>query len=375
MNVVQSFSLAQLLEVQAMPLTLSSLPWTADDATQGSDRYRMLLRLQIAAFVGCVFIILYSVQFHSTSIAVRIASVGILIAGASLFVGFLLGFIFCIPRTAKPTEALAAATSHGTGTPGTSNDGVDRESTAIAASVVETNTNLVDISDWLTKILVGVGLVELNKIPQSLRALCTFLAPGLRPEPTEAANSFANSEAFALGIVLFFFGVGFLIGYLWTRLYFQRALAELADLPRRRDKAWQDATNADVLMDEDKLDEAIRVVDGAIKANPSNAKALLTKGRILKRLAQVGGKPGDKALLQEALSYALRASALEPNKGSPLYNVACYQALLGVEKADVLKNLKRAFELFPKLRADASKDDDLVSLWEDADFKELTGNP
>ncbi len=358
-----------------MPLTLSSLPLTLDDTTQGSDRYRMLLRLQVAATVGCVFIILYSFQFHSASTAGRIASVGILIAGASLFVGFLLGFIFCIPRTAKPTEAVAAATTHGTAAAGTSTDGPDRESTAIAASIVETNTNLVDISDWLTKILVGVGLVELNKIPQSLRALCTFLAPGLRPEPTSAANGLADSEAFALGIVLFFFGVGFLIGYLWTRLYFQRALAELADVPRRRDKAWRDATSADVLMDEDRLDEAIRVVDGAIKANPSNAKALITKGRILKRLAQVGGKPGDKALLQDALGYALRASALEPDKGSPLYNVACYQALLGIAKADVLNSLKRAFQLFPKLRAEAPTDDDLVSLWEDADFKELTKNP
>src|SRR5437879_2552681 len=150
--------------------------WTMGDESKQFDRYKMLFRLQLAAALGCVFILLYSIQFYGSGTVIRIASVGILVAGASLFLGFLLGFIFCIPRTAKPTEAIAASSS---GPPGTSRDGIDssRQSAAIAVSTVETNTNLVDISDWLTKILVGVGLVELNKIPQNLRNLSAFLGP------------------------------------------------------------------------------------------------------------------------------------------------------------------------------------------------------
>lgn len=344
-----------------------SLPGTSP----GFDRYRMLFRLQAAAALGCVFIVLYSVQFYHSDAAIRIASVGMLIAGACLFVGFLLGFIFCIPRTAKATEAVAAASSSAD-SPGIKDKLGHQESAAIAASPVETNTNLVDISDWLTKILVGVGLVELNKIPHNLRALCSFVAPGLRPDLDVGARSVASSEAFALGIVLFFFGVGFLIGYLWTRLYFQRALSELADLARRGEKAWADATNAEVLMYEDRLDEAMRAVDAALESNPSNGKALLTKGMILKRLAQVEGKPGDQTLLREALNFASKASTLMPSKSAPFYNMACYQALLGSNKSDVLRNLKRSFQLYPKLKEKAPKDDDLTSLWEDPDFKELT---
>ncbi len=175
--------------------------------------------------------------------------------------------------------------------------------------------------------------------------------------------------------MIFFFGAGFLIGYLWTRLYFQSALSELADLAHRGEKAWLDAISAELLMDEGRLDDAIRVVDGALQMNPSNAKALFAKGRILKRLAQAGGKPGDKALLEEALAYASRAAALTPNKGGPLYNIACYQALLGVDQAEVLKNLKRAIQLYPKLRATARVDEDLVSLWDVAEFKEFTRDP
>ncbi len=84
---------------------------TLGDESQYFDRYKMLLRLQLAAAVGCVFILLYSLQFYGSGAVIRIAAVGILIAGASLFVGFLLGFVFCIPRTAKPTEAIAASST------------------------------------------------------------------------------------------------------------------------------------------------------------------------------------------------------------------------------------------------------------------------
>jgi tetratricopeptide (TPR) repeat protein len=230
----------------------------------------------------------------------------------------------------------------------------------------------VDISDWLTKILVGVGLVELNKIPHNLRLLAIFLGPGLRSDDTP--HYVASSETFALGIVLFFFGAGFLIGYLWTRLYFQTALSELADLAHRVEKAWFDATNAEILLEEGRLDDAMRAVDSALKVGPANAKALFTKGRILKRLSQAGGVPGDKALLREALDYATRAARLIPNKGGPLYNMACYQALLG-DAAVALKALRQAIQLNPRLKDEAVKDEDLASLRELDEFKALTSSP
>jgi len=333
----------------------------------------MLLRLQIAAAVGCLFILLYSLQslgagFLGVGVFVRIASVGILAAGASLFLGFVLGFIFCIPRTAKPSGSAAASAS----TDGKPSSDSFPHSTAVAVSAVETNTNLVDISDWLTKILVGVGLVELNKIPSGLQRLAEFMGPGLRE--CESNACLGSSKAFAIAIVIFFFGAGFLIGYLWTRLYFQRALSELADKAHRADESWLDATTAELLMREGGLDEAMRFVDRALQVNPSNSKALFVKGRILKRLSQAGGTPGDKSLLQEAISYTLKAAAMVPNQGGPLYNLACYQALLGIDKAEVLKNLKRAIQLNSKLREAAGLDEDFASLREDADFKEVIKN-
>jgi hypothetical protein len=317
-----------------------------------SDRYRMLFRLQIALGLGCLFLLLYAFHFRSTGAVIRIASVGTLIAGAALFSGFVLGFIFGIPRTPKPASGASGATT---------------AATAPAGKDVESNSNLVEISDWLTKILVGVGLVELNKIPSRLHDLAVFLGPGLRAH--KCGPEIASSQAFSIAIVLFFFGAGFLFGYLWTRLYFEKALAELADEPRRRDDAWEDATTAQDLMAADRLGDALRVVDKALAVNPENAQALAVKGMILKRMAQASGKT---ELLTEALAYATKAAALMPNRGGPIYNVACYQALLGADPANVLKNLRTAFQLNPGLKAEARKDPDLASLHDNEEFKGLT---
>lgn len=334
------------------------------------DNYNMLGRLQLAVFVGIVVIALYSLQFIKPGGFLRIFGVGILAAGASLLVGFVLGFIFAIPRMASARSGSGASSASGEGHSQTLTEG--ETSKSAFPSTVETNSNLVEISDWLTKILVGVSLVELNKIPRRLTDLTKYVGSGLRncgdPSPTACVES---SEAFALGIVVFFFAAGFLIGYLWTRLYLQRALTELATRADRVDKAWESIYQAEIRMRDGALAEANELVDRAIRTDPSNPGAFLTKARILKRMAQVNGKPGESQLLEQALRFASRAAELRPTSGTAAYNMACYQALLGKDRAAALGNLRKAFELNSTLKQTASTDEDLVSLRDDADFKQL----
>ena len=65
-----------------------------------------------------------------------------------------------------------------------------------------TNTNLEQISDWLTKILVGVGLTQLNNLQPSLRAVARFLGPAFGAPP--------GGEVFGLALALYFAAAGFL---------------------------------------------------------------------------------------------------------------------------------------------------------------------
>jgi hypothetical protein len=46
--------------------------------------------------------------------------------------------------------------------------------------------------------------------------------------------------------------------------------------------------------------------------------------------------------------------------------------LLGFDKKEVLATLQAAFKMHPQLREGAGTDDDLETLWNDAEFKRLT---
>jgi hypothetical protein len=115
-------------------------------------------------------------------------------ATAALIVGGLVGFLFGFPRTTERTSPTGLLT---------------------------TNTNLDQISDWLTKILVGLGLVQLGKIAHGIDSLASSLAPGLGEGP--------GAESFGVGLLIYSAVDGFLLGYLWARTVVSRLFREAAE--------------------------------------------------------------------------------------------------------------------------------------------------
>jgi CheY-like chemotaxis protein len=90
--------------------------------------------------------------------------------------------------------------------------GVPRARTDFSAQPSErysSNSNLEQISDWLTKLLVGAGLVELSRLPELFRAMGDYLGAGM---------GVPNGEAYCVAAVAYGAGVGFGLGYLWARL-------------------------------------------------------------------------------------------------------------------------------------------------------------
>lgn len=100
-----------------------------------------------------------------------------------LAVGALLGFLFAVPRA--------------------------NEKASDGASLLP-NRNIEAVSDWLTKILVGLGLVNFRDIGAFLAERSAVLAPALGVD--------AN---YALALIVYFLVAGFLEGYLLTRLFLQ----------------------------------------------------------------------------------------------------------------------------------------------------------
>lgn len=109
----------------------------------------------------------------------------ILISLASLLCGSLIGFIFGLPR-------------------------VISENTSIYSNMYGDNSNLDQISDWLLKILIGVGLAQLNELRNILDAFQGAVENILK----------SSISGYAAVLLIVIFSVaGFLGSYLLTRRY------------------------------------------------------------------------------------------------------------------------------------------------------------
>src|SRR5208283_337766 len=101
--------------------------------------------------------------------------------------------------------------------------------------------------------------------------------------------------------------------------------------------------------------------------------ALIEKGRALKRLALLDPAAERDNLLKRALEVMTQARELSPDNFAVVYNSACYKALLGMPVAQIAKDLKRAIELNPILKADARYDDDLQAVLNEPEIMGILG--
>jgi hypothetical protein len=147
-------------------------------------------RVVAGVFAVCIVVGLAFVAMHGNPLG------GLMWSGACLFTGSLGGFLFGIPKT--------------------SDDAKNPSSPALQ----KVNTNLEDISDWVTKIVVGLGLANLTKIPPRMQLAAGYIS--------RTWNDTADQHAFAYAVMLYFAVVGFLAGYLLTRIFLSPMLLDAA---------------------------------------------------------------------------------------------------------------------------------------------------
>lgn len=178
-------------------------------SVQSAEQRR--LDLLIPAIISISAIALGAIVILSKSTINR--PVALACALGFLSVGVLMGFLFGIPKVFQGQGEGAAPEANGS-------KPLEERGTSYRMQV---NTNLEQISDWLTKIIVGVGLVELKQIPDSLLRLAAYIQPGI--------GSGEEARVMALAIILYASLLGFFLGYLVTRTYiagiFRRADEQL----------------------------------------------------------------------------------------------------------------------------------------------------
>ena len=155
---------------------------------------RVTSGLRYSPLAALVAILLYAPAADSFWEGVELFAVGAVVFGAAFGVGAMVGFLFGIPRR------------------------IQREGVDGGAAGLSVNTNLEQISDWLTKIIVGVGLVEIANIGRGLDTLAESVK----------LSDHASAEAFALSLIIFSLVDGFLLAYVWTRVELSSQLG-LAD--------------------------------------------------------------------------------------------------------------------------------------------------
>ena len=213
-----------------------------------SSSRKALCALSTIMFLGVIGIAAYTRSTPAQTGGLSRFGVGVLVAGAAALVGGLLGFLFGIPRTLQNGSEENEDES---------DDSSNTENKNGKATRYRANTNLEQISDWLTKILVGVGLTQIGTLRNEFGTLANNAAMSL--------GGGTKSSALA-GAILVFFGVsGFFYGYLWTRLFFKKALkeADAGELKSEMDKEFRAMKTQ-----EDRSAEAISLVERHFHPHP-----------------------------------------------------------------------------------------------------------
>jgi hypothetical protein len=88
------------------------------------------------------------------------------------------------------------------------------------------DSNLVQVSDWVTKLLLGGGLTQLQQIPSKIWELAGWVAIGIDPSVAVPGKEaiLRSNQAFAAGLLTYFSILGFFAGYFITQLQFRKRL-------------------------------------------------------------------------------------------------------------------------------------------------------
>jgi hypothetical protein len=148
--------------------------------------------------IGGVWIVVYAFSTHGSHWTYL--GVGMSTALAAFLSGCLIGFLFGIPKVISSGQLRQQDTGD-----------------------FSPSSNLAEVSDWLTKLLLGAGLVQLTHLAAPVSHLIDSVAAGLTAtsSPSSAAKVMAGSIMFGYA------AVGILDAYVMTTMWYQNKLEDL----------------------------------------------------------------------------------------------------------------------------------------------------
>jgi len=315
--------------------------------------------------------------------------ISVLILLTAFAVGSLLGFLFGLPRVLSRDQTSTSAAEGASPPPSELTKAAPATASAQPEKqrrdrLIKSSTNLEQIADWLTTLLVGAGLSQIGQIPAALSGFRDFLEERALVFPGATPGEMDAGQIPVVGPVLLVLGVvcGFLYMYLSTRLVLVRvfdsierfidgeplssenrlavgqilqtrrregAFASLAFGAEGRAMTMQDALTA--MLELLYADDPKRVIDiGAHLLNTDAANRpdywfylAAAFGQQMQQAADADDGPGRESARDNAMDCARRAVALDPSYRARLW------AISDPEGPDGDLRLMRSYEPFLRL--------------------------
>ncbi|MEZ2146359.1 tetratricopeptide repeat protein [Bradyrhizobium sp. DN5] len=303
-----------------------------------AEQLATIERLTLQFFGVVLLLVLISAvaaAITSWSLAIFFQVIGMLLALslAAAAAGGFLGFLFGIPRllqrspsASMPAPAQASSTGSGAGTPSTG-AAATAQSAAVSSRLYGSNTNLEDISDWVTKIIVGLGLVQAKTIYSKL---------------WDAATNFKTAIPGVVGTDVLFLLVciaaavgGFLFFYLETRTRIVLLFADVenaAEVPDHAHAAAASAVNEAPILNLSppvETDARLPRVAPASKEDPKFLNLTIDKLKDANEFSAWASAQARAGNLQAANTALQQAITLMPQDKDLLIKLAETQALQG----------------------------------------------
>ncbi|MEX5721066.1 hypothetical protein [Geodermatophilus maliterrae] len=176
-----------------------------------SSRLKVALRWQASVFATAALVGISSIVAYSSTtppeLRLRVLGMLFLFGAAAVVLGGLPGFLFGVPRTTTAVYDAGRDVASGDPVP------------SVTPGKTLPNTNLEQISDWLTKVLVGVTLGQVSNIGPAARRLFNGM--------TEELGVDDPSSAFVGALAIYGAALGFMYGWLAARVWIAWTIAAL----------------------------------------------------------------------------------------------------------------------------------------------------
>jgi hypothetical protein len=227
--------------------------------------------------MGCVSLVLAaSIPGESPARSSGVGLTAFLLFTAAAAVGASLGFMFGLPR-ARFAERLSTGQLDNAGTPGS-------PPPSPASTHYLANSNLIKVSDWLSTIIIGLGLVNLGGFLPAMGAVAVLLK--------EPLGGMSYSGVVGVSVLITGALIGFLLVYLWTALRVRELMEDserqfemkgvpvLTGLTVRQAREALGATSLELVHDLDAVDDATvltqSLLPGAIVPRGSQVAVTVT---------------------------------------------------------------------------------------------------